>query len=151
MPECRTGCENCFQIKICNTLRSLACARSLALPRSLSLCLLCLLPPPPASPVAVCANAPCKNAANSATLRSAQAVPADRSNDLQLALLSRSLSLSLFRLPPLLPAQTVGHLLSRARSEQFYCTRFYASIERRSLGESERQAGRERESGRRQL
>lgn len=58
LPECRTGCENCFQIKICNTsLRvSLSLAVSVTHPLSLfpslSVCLLCLLLPPPPDVVA---------------------------------------------------------------------------------------------------
>lgn len=140
LPECRTGCENCFQIKICNTsLRvSLSLAVSVTLPLSLfpslSVCLLCLLLPPPPD---VVANAvPLRFARPKLFPLIAAIMRCSRSR-----YLPRSLS---YLLLPLSLASSVGHLLSHSRTGQLYCTRFYASIERRSLGERE-ESTRERE------
>lgn len=133
LPECRTGCENCFQIKICNTsLRvSLSLAVSLTLPLSrfpsLSVCLLCLLLPPPPDVVA-----------NAVPLRFARPKLFPLIAAIMRCSRSRYLPLprSLFPVALLLAlASSVGHLLSHSRTGQLYCTRFYASIERRSLGE----------------
>lgn len=146
LPECRTGCENCFQIKICNTsLRvSLSLAVSLTFPLSLfpslSVCLLCLLLPPPPD---VVANAvPLRFARPKLFPLIAAIMRCSRSRYLPLP---RSLSYSFL---PLSLASSVGHLLSHSRTGQLYCTRFYASIERRSLGEreEERRDRRKRES-----
>lgn len=142
LPECRTGCENCFQIKICNTsLRvSLSLAVSLTLPLSLSsllslsvcyacffLLLLMLL-------LMQFRYASLGPSCSRWSLRSCAArAPA----------ISLSLSLSLFPVAlPLSLASSVGHLLSHSRTGQLYCTRFYASIERRSLGEREEERRR---------
>lgn len=142
LPECRTGCENCFQIKICNTsLRvSLSLAVSLTLPLSLSLfpslsvCLLCLLLPPPPD---VVANAvPLRFARPKLFPLIAAIMRCSRSRYLPLP---RSLS---YLFLPLSLASSVGHLLSHSRTGQLYCTRFYASIERRSLGEREEERRR---------
>lgn len=140
LPECRTGCENCFQIKICNTsLRvSLSLAVSLTLPLSLfpslSVCLLCLLLPPPPDVVA-----------NAVPLRFARPKLFPLIAAIMRCSRSRYLPLprSLFPVALLLAlASSVGHLLSHSRTGQLYCTRFYASIERRSLGEREEERRR---------
>lgn len=140
LPECRTGCENCFQIKICNTsLRvSLSLAVSLTLSLSLfpslSVCLLCLLLPPPPD---VVANAvPLRFARPKLFPLIAAIMRCSRSRYLSLP---RSLS---YLFLPLSLASSVGHLLSHSRTRQLYCTRFYASIERRSLGEREEERRR---------
>lgn len=122
--------------------RCLPHSSSLPLFPSLSVCLLCLLLPPPPD---VVANAvPLRFARPKLFPLIAAIMRCSRSRYLPLP---RSLS---YLFLPLSLASSVGHLLSHSRTGQLYCTRFYASIERRSLGEreEERRDRRERESRR---
>lgn len=114
--------------------RCLPHSSSLSLFPSLSVCLLCLLLSPPPD---VVANAvPLRFARPKLFPLIAAIMRCSRSRYLPLP---RSLSYSFL---PLSLASSVGHLLSHSRTGQLYCTRFYASIERRSLGEREEERGR---------